>query len=67
MTTTYHPYNHQNPVAIADRAEQIRHLALISLAACGSEYNVRDLPRAYVSLFEVIARLARDIEEEAEE
>lgn len=46
-----------------DRATQIRHLALIGLAGSDSVYPIKDIKAAYVSLFEVIARLADEIED----
>lgn len=46
-----------------DRATQIRHLALIGLAGSDSVYPIKDISAAYVSLFEVIARLADEIED----
>lgn len=59
-------YVSARPMSPADRASQIRHLALIGLAATGSELNLRDHAPAFVSLFEVIHRLADELEDEME-
>lgn len=57
-------YAKARPYSAEDRATQIRHLALIGIAAQGSADFVRDLHSAYHSLFEVIHRLGGEIEDE---
>lgn len=57
-------YTGARPFCAEDRATQIRHLSLIGIAAQGSDSFLRDLPAAYHSLFEVIHRLAGEIEGE---
>ncbi len=49
---------------IDERIAQIRHLAIIGIAAIGSNMNMKNLDDAMFSLFEVIARLASEIEDE---
>jgi len=49
-----------------DRATQIRHLALLGIASSESAWKVRGLNHAYRSLFEVIARLTDEIEDDLE-
>lgn len=65
MNTPYTPYASANGLSLEDRATQIRHLSVIGLAATESAWNIRDTRRCFVSLFEVIARLADEIENEA--
>lgn len=52
--------------SIADRCAQIRHLAMIGLAANVSIYNVRGMEDARISLFEVIHRLSDELGDEIE-
>ncbi len=47
-----------------DKATQLRHLALIGLAAMDSNMNVLHLNEAMQGLFEVMHRLAGEVEEE---
>lgn len=50
-----------------DKAAQIRHLARIGIAATATNANVRDLHTSLASLFEVMFRLAEEVEAELEE
>lgn len=67
MSAPYKPYASCSPLSVEDRATQIRHLSTIGLAATESAWNIADPHRCFVSLFEVIARLTREIEEVEEE
>lgn len=57
-------YDHDQPLSAEDRATQIRHLALIGIAGSDSIWKVRRINDCYRSLFEVIARLAHEIEDD---
>lgn len=57
-------YNSGHELDISDRTAQIRHLALIGIAARSGGDTIRDMGAAYVSLFEVIARLADEVDGE---
>lgn len=57
-------YDHDDPLDTQDRARQIRHLAVLGIASGDSIWKVRQLKDAYRSLFEVIARLADEIEDD---
>jgi len=57
-------YDHDQPLSAEDRAKQIHHLALIGIAWSDSVWNVRRINDCYRSLFEVIARLAHEIEDD---
>lgn len=59
-------YDTDDAFSIGDRCAQIRHLAMIGLAANASIYNVRNLADARISLFEVIHRLSDELEDEIE-
>lgn len=59
-------YATSRPMEPYDRATQIRHLALIGLAATATDANLRDHAPAFCSLFEVIHRLADELEDELE-
>lgn len=50
-----------------DRATQIRHLAMIGLASCHAEMNLPYLNDARATLFEVIHRLADEINDQLED
>ncbi len=50
-----------------DRAAQIRHLAIIGIASCQTTMNLPYLSDARASLFEVIHRLADEIEDQLED
>lgn len=65
MRKPYTPYASDSGLTLEDRATQIRHLSVIGLAATESAWNIRDAKRCFVSPFEVIARLADEIEDEA--
>jgi hypothetical protein len=55
-------YTNGLPIGTEGKATQIRHLALIGIAAGDSVMNVKGLDGAMCSLFEVIARLAEEVE-----
>lgn len=57
-------YTNGLPIGPEGKATQIRHLALIGIAASDSVMNVKDLDCAMWSLFEVIARLAEEVEDD---
>lgn len=61
----YQVYNVPEILTTAAKATQVRHLAVIGLAARNSIWNLRDIDEACISLFEVIAQLAHEIEYEA--
>ena len=67
MSAPYLPYAGAAPLSVEDRAAQIRHLSTIGLAATNSAWNITDPNSCFVSLFEVIARLANEIEEELDQ
>jgi hypothetical protein len=48
-------------VSTEDKACQLRHLALIGLAASDTSLGVAHLDSAFGSLFEVMARLAEEV------
>lgn len=50
-----------------DKAAQLRKLALIGLAAADTSMNLKYLDEAFQGLFEVMHRLAGEIEEEVDE
>lgn len=50
-----------------DKAAQLRQLALIGIAALGTTMNLKHLDDAMLGLFEVMHRLAGEVEEEVEE
>lgn len=66
-TSPYQITDIDRPLGVCDRATQIRHLAIMGFAARESVWNAKDLNEAYLSLFEVIARLAAEIEDETKE
>jgi hypothetical protein len=59
-------YTNNRPLSPGDKATQIRHLALIGIAASDSVNNVKGIDSAFESLFEVIARLADEVQCELE-
>ena len=59
-------YDTDHKVSAADKATQIRHLALIGIAASDTGNNLKDLDHAFESLFEVIAGLADEVHFELE-
>lgn len=63
MKAPYNPYASDVTLSVEDRVTQIRHLAVIGLAATNSTWNIRRPLDCFVSLFEVIARLADEIED----
>lgn len=50
-----------------DKAGQLRHLALIGIAATDTNMNLRNLNEAFQGLFAVMHRLADEVEEEVSE
>lgn len=50
-----------------DKAAQLRKLALIGIAATDTNMNLQNLEAAFQGLFEVMHRLAGEVEEEVEE
>ncbi len=59
-------YNNNRPLDAEDKVAQIRHLAVIGIAATDSNLNVAHLDDAMRSLFEVIIRLAEEVNSEIE-
>jgi hypothetical protein len=59
-------YSNGHEIDAEDKAIQLRHLALIGLAASDSRFNIKHLDTAYVSLFEVMAALADEVAQEVE-
>lgn len=57
-------YGYDRPLTAEDRASQIRGLSILGLASTDSSYNLCHYNLALVSVFEVIARLADEIEGE---
>lgn len=57
-------YTNDRIVDAEDKSTQLRHLALIGLAAADSNMNIKHIDCAFQSLFEVIARLAEEVTEE---
>lgn len=57
-------YGYDRPLTAEDRAAQIRGLSIIGLASTSSSYNLCHYDIALVAVFEVIARLADEIEGE---
>jgi hypothetical protein len=59
-------YTNNRQLDAEDKVDQIRHLALIGIAANDSNMNVAHLDDAMCSLFEVIIRLAQEVNSELE-
>ena len=57
-------YGYDHPLTAEDRAAQIRGLSIIGLASTSSAFSFCNFDVALGSLFEVIARLADEIEGE---
>lgn len=64
MSGPYQPYEACAPMDVCTRAVQIRHLATLGLAATQSAMNIKDPAMCFLSMFEVITRLASEIEDE---
>ncbi|RJE85457.1 hypothetical protein D3P04_10670 [Paracoccus onubensis] len=56
-----------NPLSLEDRATQIRHLATAALRAQAGAYPVVDFESVMVSVCEIIARMALELEEDLED
>ncbi|MBC9245161.1 hypothetical protein H4P12_00170 [Paracoccus sp. 11-3] len=66
MSRDWHMYDGSVSIGVDEKAAQIRHLAAIGVAASDTAYNIRNFSTCYISLFEVIARLAHEIEDEVD-
>jgi hypothetical protein len=60
-------YDNGGALEADDKAAQLRKLAAIGIAATGSNMRILDLNEAMQGLFEIMHRLAGEIEEELEE
>lgn len=56
-------YTHGQPLCPEDRTNQIRHLAKVGLAATSSNLGLRHMDVSLQALFEVIYRLADELED----